>query len=231
MEFLFKLKARSINKSANETNAHRIMLHCYDVTSQAMHFDPHWLSVIQDAPAWMSRAERLMMFTLAFSLRPRRYIEIGTLQGGSALLVCSALDALESDAKMYLVDPAPKITPENKERLRHRATLYEGHSPEILKVVAGEAGGSFDLVLIDGDHSYKGVMRDAEGILPYVEPGGYIVFHDSFYEDVRRAIDDFVARHSGRVLDLGILTREFTSQKANNKIVKWGGLRLVQVIS
>jgi len=209
----------------------QLKLRCYNAALETGHFDPCWLDVIQLAPAWLTRAERLMLFTLVFSLRPKRYIEIGTLQGGSALIVCRALDALESDGKMYLVDPAPKIATETWAKLQHRAKLYQGHSPDILKVVATEAGGSFDLIFIDGDHSYEGVMRDAEGILPYAEPGSYIIFHDIFFDDVRRATDDFVARYSERIADLGVLTREFTTQKINDVLVKWAGLRLLYLFN
>jgi len=207
----------------------QLRLKCYDVTSETGHFDPSWLDVVQLAPAWMTRSERLMLFTLAFSLRPKRYLEIGTLQGGSALIVCSALDALESNGRMYLVDPNPKIAPEHWDKLKHRAKLYQGYSPEILQIVANEAG-SFDFILIDGDHSYQGVMRDIEGVLPYAEPDSYIVFHDGFCEEVRRAIDDFIARHSERVVDLGLLTREFNPQMVGDRLIKWGGLRIIYIV-
>ena len=213
-----------------QIRASQLKLHCYNAALETGHFDPCWLDVVQVAPAWLTRAERLMLFTLAFSLRPKCYIEIGTFQGGSALIVCRALDALESDGRMYLVDPAPKIAPETWERIRHRARLYQGHSPDILEVVAAEAGGRFDLIFIDRDHSYKGVLRDAEGVLPYVEPGSYIIFHDIFFEDVRRAVDDFVAQYSDRLADLGAFTREFTTQQVNSGLIKWGGLRLVHIV-
>ncbi|MFN2226055.1 MAG: class I SAM-dependent methyltransferase, partial [Anaerolineae bacterium] len=89
----------------------------------------------------------------------------------------------------------------------------------------------FDLVLVDGDHTYEGVLADAGGLLPCVQPGGYVLFHDGFHPDVARAIDEFVAAHPGEVVDLGLLTREVTSQvdEAGNR-VEWGGLRLIYVL-
>ncbi len=74
----------------------------YDVTPFAGEFDLTWLSEIEVAPVWMTRAERLLMFTMAFCLRPLAYVEIGTFQGGSALMVGSALDALQSDGTHVL---------------------------------------------------------------------------------------------------------------------------------
>jgi hypothetical protein len=75
------------------------------------------------------------------------------------------------------------------------------------------------------------VIRDAEGVLVYTKPGSYIVFHDGFYEDVRRAVDDFVEQHSNRLADLGLLTREFTSQIVNKSLIRWGGLRVLCIVS
>ena len=221
-------KKRTVNSKTRDS---RLGLDYYDVTSETGYFDPCWLDAVQLAPAWMTRSERLMLFALAFSLRPKRYLEIGTFQGGSALLVCSALDALECDGKMYLVDPAPQIAPEHWDKIKHRAKLYRGRSPDILQTVAAEAGGAFNLIFIDGDYSYDSVIRDAEGVLVYTKPGSYIVFHDGFYEDVRRAVDDFVEQHSNRLADLGLLTREFTSQIVNKSLIRWGGLRVLCIVS
>lgn len=202
----------------------------YDVTPFAAEFDLKWLAPIESAPVWMTRAERLLMFTLAFCLRPLAYLEIGTFQGGSALMVGSALDAVGGDGRMYCVDPEPRISPENWSKIEHRATLFQGYSPGILNEVAAAAGRRFDLVLIDGDHSYKGAKRDAEGVLPYVAQGGYIVFHDSFNPEVRRAIDDFVREHPTELVDFGLLTREITVQQdAKGPAIEWGGLRMLYV--
>jgi len=92
------------------------------------------------------------------------------------------------------------------------------------------AGGKFDFVLIDGDHAYAGVQRDAHGVWPIAADGAYILFHDSFNPDVARAIDDFTLEHSRELIDFGSLTREFTIMlDAEGRAVQWAGLRLLQV--
>ncbi|MFM7173520.1 MAG: hypothetical protein ACKO4U_10860, partial [Caldilinea sp.] len=70
---------RSARSSPNlQLRALQAQVARYDVTPIAGHFDVRWLEPVESAPVWMSRAERLLMFTLAFTLRPQHYLEIGT---------------------------------------------------------------------------------------------------------------------------------------------------------
>ncbi len=217
-------------KPKNTLRVNEANVDVYDVTSFASEFNPAALEVIQWAPVWMSRAERLLVYTLTFTLRPSRYLEIGTFQGGSALVVAAALDALGSDGKLVCVDPTPKITSEHWAKLEHRTTLLTGYSPAILPKAVEAAGGLFDFVLIDGDHSYNGVVRDANGVLPYVANNAYLLFHDSLFPDVARGLQDFADKHADQVVDFGTLTREVTYQEAEDgSRIRWGGLRLMQV--
>lgn len=52
-----------------------------------------------------------------------------------------------------------------------------------------------DWVYVDGDHSYEGCLRDLQGSLGIVRPGGTI-FGDDYTNKpgVRRAVDEFVTR-------------------------------------
>lgn len=58
-----------------------------------------------------------------------------------------------------------------------------------------------DLLIIDGDHSYRGVVRDLNAWLPFVKPGGAIFLHDyeaegtqfagqERYPGVRQAVEE-----------------------------------------
>lgn len=202
----------------------------FDIAQSASVINLSALEVLTWAPVWMLPAERLLLFTMAFGLRPQRYLEIGTLHGGSALIVHAAMEAHQTNGRIVCLDPRPQIAPEHWQRLSSRATLIQGFSPDALPQAEAAAGGKFDLVLIDGDHSYAGAMRDAKGILPYVAEGAYVLFHDSLYFEVMRAVDDFVLQHPGQVVDFGTLTREASFvAEPNQPAVRWGGLRMVQV--
>jgi hypothetical protein len=41
-------------------------------------------------------------------------------------------------------------------------------------------GGEFDLIMIDGDHSFDGVVKDIDMVLPYAGPETLIGFHDVY---------------------------------------------------
>ncbi len=202
----------------------------YDVTAYASEINLGDLAVVQWAPVWMSRAERLLLYTLAFCLRPKRYLEIGTLKGGSALLVNAALNSAQAGGRLVCVDPVPQIAAEHWQLLEARTTLLTGYSPDVLPQASQAVGGLFDLILIDGDHTYNGALRDGQGVLPFAADGGYLLFHDSFFPEVARAIDELVYHHAHEVVDCGTLTREVTVQiDSAGHAVEWGGLRLLRI--
>lgn len=80
------------------------------------------------------------------------------------------------------------------------AKIYKGRAHILKKdsVEAAEAFGNgfFDLVFIDGDHSYAGCKRDAIAWLPKVKAGGWIGGHDYNHPDqgeVKKAVDELFA--------------------------------------
>lgn len=184
------------------------------------------LDILATAPVHMTQAERLLLYTFAFCTRPRRYLEIGTLKGGSALIVAAALDASENPAPMVLIDPAPQIDAQDWARLQQRATLIKGYSPKALKEAERAAGGLFDLVLVDGDHSVSGLLADLDGLKKVAAPGAYLLCHDAYYREVREAIDRFVARNRRRVTDLGPMTYEAALADDGTA---WGGVRVLRL--
>ncbi len=202
----------------------------YDVTACENDIDLTRLEVIHWAPVWMTRAERLMLYNLIYCFQPARYLEIGMFKGGSALIVAAAMDALATKGKMICIDPEPQIAPAHWQLIQHRTELVIGFSPEILPQAQDVAGGSFDFVLIDGDHTYPSVIRDAVGVMPFVKNGGHILFHDSYNTEVARAIDEFAVRFSAQLLDFGLITREVAVSKdiKSGGVSYWGGLRLFQ---
>ncbi len=62
----------------------------------------------------------------------------------------------------------------------------------------GKFGGPFDVVFIDGCHSYDYVVSDTEHALDVLRPGGLLLWHDyAEMESVSRAVDSFRGRLDG----------------------------------
>lgn len=69
--------------------------------------------------------------------------------------------------------------------------IHKGFSFEILNGFVDEY---FDLIYIDGDHSYEGVKKDLEIVINKVKKGGYIFGHDytqTMFPEVVRAVNEF----------------------------------------
>ena len=121
---------------------------------------------------------------ISAALRPRSYLEIGTLFGYSTVAVARGAPDLESvvscDLQMY-ENPYPFPSQQIAER-NLRASGYQGKT----KFVAGSsrelpyhiAGSTFDLILIDADHSYEGCRSDVLMGYEFLNPGGAIMIDD-----------------------------------------------------
>jgi predicted O-methyltransferase YrrM len=148
------------------------------------------LEVILDAPTEMTFEERLFLFSLVRGTAPQRVLEIGTSQGGSALIFANALEA-NGSGTVVGIDPMPRIEiPDH--RFHGRFHLVTGESPGAIAEAAELAGGRFDLVLIDGMHIYSQAAADLAGAMPYLADDAYILFHDAFHYGVSEAIREAV---------------------------------------
>ncbi len=136
-------------------------------------------------PWQMEYQERLALVTLLERLRPPVAIEIGTHFGGSLTVMAAYAQ------KAYSLD----IDPTCESRLGTRFPNVEflpGSSrhtlgPLIHRLNEERAGVGF--VLIDGDHSARGVAADVADVLRLVPTRPvYVLMHDSFHPDVRHGI-------------------------------------------
>jgi predicted O-methyltransferase YrrM/SAM-dependent methyltransferase len=190
---------------------------------------PARFGVVYTTPAHMLAPERVVLYGLVFASRPQRVLEIGTFRGGSALVIVAALDDV-GVGTLVCVDPQPNIAPEHWAQIAHRATLFAEPSPDVLPKALEVAGGRFDFALIDGDHEYPGVVRDIEGVLPYLAPEAHLLFHDAHYFEVREAIDRMLCEHADCLTDCGMISTDGNPEgrSVNGKPIVWGGLRLLR---
>jgi tRNA A58 N-methylase Trm61 len=128
------------------------------------------------------------LYGIVSLLRPRRILEIGTNVGVSAIVMAQALrDEGVRDGKIYSVDIDKGALRKAKEQIENEGLL------EYIELIHGDvytaADGSvgFDLVFLDGDHTYEGIKADFGAIK---EKASYILIHDSTVEDIQRFLGE-----------------------------------------
>ena len=90
-----------------------------------------------------------------------------------------------------------------KQNLRaygHRAKLHRKTS---IEAAQSFADGFFDLIFIDGDHTYDAVKADLAAWWPKLKIGGIFCGDDYVWPDVKRAVDEFASAH-GRVVKFAV---------------------------
>jgi hypothetical protein len=125
------------------------------------------------------------------------YTEIGSYNGGSLSLMLSH----NYETEMNCIDPLHlertnrSIIEKNIEKFNknnYQINIFQNFSTDktLLKKL-NETNFKTDILFIDGDHSYDGVIKDYYNFEKFVNPGGYIVFDD--YEDYEHSPDVKIA--------------------------------------
>lgn len=139
---------------------------------------------------------------------PLNILEVGSLYGGTLItfmanfpgsrLTSVDLGIGQHDHRAEGVRAAQATWPEHAATYNCDLLAITGdsHAPEI--IARAQERGPFDLVFIDGDHTYAGVKQDAEAYGAMVRPGGLIAFHDvnavygpPHFIEVRRFWDEY----------------------------------------
>ncbi|MBI5690655.1 MAG: class I SAM-dependent methyltransferase [Verrucomicrobia bacterium] len=133
-------------------------------------------------PWEMSVAEQFCLVGLLERHRPEVALEIGTHFGGS-LQVLAAYSA-----RVISIDLDPGVRTQLEARFP-RAEFHTGPSSEKIPEVLGNLArdeARLGFVLIDGDHTARGVQADIEAVLQYRPRAPLqVLMHDSFNPDCR----------------------------------------------
>lgn len=182
---------------------------------------------INDSLQWqMSRAEKYALIHVLETLQPEVSIEIGSFQGGSLQVIS------HFSKEVYSLDiskaPSKLLSP-----LFSNVHFKIGNSSAILAELFAEiehAGKKLEFVLVDGDHSKKGVQKDLEAILKYPHKNKItILLHDSFNPQCRAGMKavDFKAYPSVEYVELDYITGSHSPNA--NFLEMWGGFSMVQI--
>lgn len=134
-----------------------------------------------------------LLYGLVRSMKPETCVEIGSARGKSACYIGIALTE-NARGRLYAIDPhrptdwndANSSTGTFEAFRANVAALGLSEHVTIVRSTSEEAARAWqtpiDLLFIDGDHSYDGVKRDWDLFVPYVNPFGIVVFHDTAWE-------------------------------------------------
>lgn len=182
------------------------------------------LATVEGAPTEMSPDERGFLYALVRGAQPRRVLEIGTAEGGSSLVMATAMEDNGGEGHIWTIDPAPRLT-FDPARYRGRVDVVTGTSPEAVDAIAAGAGAPFDLALIDGIHIHRQARADLLAVLPHLGEGAYVLLHDAFHFGVSEAIRELVEADE-RVHDCGY---PCTRPRAVGDRATHGGFRLLRI--
>jgi predicted O-methyltransferase YrrM len=127
----------------------------------------------------------------------RRTLEVGCAHGISSLCICAATMA-RSSAHHVIIDPEQNgagwkgigVANLGRAGFKH-FELIEEPSEYALPRLSGTETGSFDLVFIDGWHTFDHTMIDLFYANRLIRIGGYIVIDDYNWPAVRKAVSYF----------------------------------------
>jgi cephalosporin hydroxylase len=125
--------------------------------------------------AWQYPCQLAPYLVFLSTQRIRRYMEIGVQHGGTFVTTVEYLDRFCPIERALAVDVLNVHSLYRYERMRRGARFVrqDTASQEFARTVEREE--PFDLVLIDGDHSYAAVRADWELIRPHTR---IVAFHD-----------------------------------------------------
>ena len=143
-------------------------------------------------------------------IKPERIVEIGILRGG-------IISYFRGKVKQVV-----GIDIENGKS--DDVIIGDSHNIETMQKLLKRLTGDIDVLFIDGDHSYKGVVRDFELYNPLVRKGGIIGLHDILDSDYHRKLNMGVSTFWNE-LKAKYQYREII----DNNNLDWGGIGVLYV--
>jgi len=129
----------------------------------------------------------------ALAAKPETVLEIGVRRG----FLTASIASIVKTAELVLVDPweseyagRPNPGPELvKKQLKNvgftgNLRIYQGYSIDQLpRVFREDAGKTYDMIIVDGDHTVPGANADLEYVFNKVSLGGLLIFDDVAHPD------------------------------------------------
>ena len=181
------------------------------------------LSLTLEDRSQMSFGERAALEGVLAQLLPRLAVEIGTAEGGSLARIASYAGEVHSIDLTHA-----ELTADVGDNVH----LHTGASARILPPLLADfsaAGRRLEFALVDGDHSFDGVIGDLRAVLDSpCTARSVILVHDSMNEEIRAGLEHAGVERYEKVVYYepdfvpGYLYRVGAARHA-----VWGGLALI----
>ncbi len=169
-------------------------------------------------PSHLTGLDRAQLYRLAQRPALRTVVEIGSYLGASAVALAEGLKAAGNQAaRVYCIDtwqnegmsegPADHMATFGRHTAPYQPLIVpvRGRSTDVAAKLLAEVG-PIDLLFVDGDHSYDGVLADWRVFGPAMRKHGVAAFHDvAWAEGVQRVVAEEVkprVRRQGGSLNL-----------------------------
>jgi len=178
---------------------------------------------------WFDPAEaELMIETAARAIELQgAIVEVGSYCGRSTVVLGSVVRDRRPGGVMHAIDPHEGQIEMGQGQGDIRSTLGEfasniegaGLTQVVRPIVANSYNVAWSepiaLLFVDAMHDYANVKRDFEHFEPFVEPGGYVAFHD--YDRQTPGVCDVVheALATGRYQKIDLRQSLIVLQRAN----------------
>ena len=135
-------------------------------------------------PASIVPAAASYLADLVLAEKPVLAVEVGCCHGFSTLHIGKALRELGGTGKLVSFDISPQEAEVRIRRagLENFVAFVAGNSSREGARFFADKGQVIDFLFIDGDHTRRGCMRDAEAFLPHLKTGGIMILHDIYPE-------------------------------------------------
>tara|TARA_Y100000589_G_C27189467_1_gene644153 strand:+ start:3012 stop:4004 length:993 start_codon:yes stop_codon:yes gene_type:complete len=144
----------------------------------------------------LNKKAKLFLFQLIKSIRSRSALEIGTYLAGTTKIISEALGKdgfiLTIEANKNRNEFIKKEISTWEKEFQKNTMPVISTSNDFFNITKFNEKLWFDIIFIDGDHTYTGALTDLINSSRFASPGGIIIVDDAVQPPVFNAVKDFL---------------------------------------
>lgn len=173
----------------------------------------------------MSRFDSGFLCGLIRDKKPHKLVELGVAGGGTTAILLQCLKdlGLQDECKMYSLDYLKMFYRDNTKptgylglraneiiKNKNHKFMLGSVMPDFIDEIVND-GRKIDFIIMDTAHRLPGELLDFIGVLPYLEDGAVVVFHDIVLNHFK--ISSRYSMCTKLVLDTAVGDKVFVSDK------------------